>query len=135
MIEQIISYIIITTIYAFSLVMNKSLRGTFIKIYAREGEPVLMLSLLKCSTHSLTVLTFTVWSPLNFSKHWWVGVIFSTLRNSMAQFSSYIFPCQTPVCQTASLLQLVTWQQNGMEYLWEDSATNALPLSTPSAPI
>mgnify|MGYP001852689430 CR=1 FL=1 len=75
---------IITTIsYIFSPVMNKSLHATITKICTSGGDPLLLLPLLECITHHLTVLTFTVWSLQTFSKCWWmlIGAIFSTWRN------------------------------------------------------
>ena len=83
--------------------------------------------LLKYTTHHLTVLTFTVWSPWTFSKHWWVsmGAIFSTSRNWVPHL--YALECQTPFCQTAPLLPSVTWQQHVIEYWWEGSTSTAIP--------
>ena len=80
MIEQILSYkilffSILTNIsYAFLPVMNKSLHVVLIKICTSKCAPLSLLSLLKCTTYCLTVLTFTVWSPEMFSKHQWMSV-------------------------------------------------------------
>ena len=43
--------------------------------------------LQKCTTHCLTVLTSTVWSPLMPRKHLWMlmGAIFSTWKNSVTE--------------------------------------------------
>ena len=50
-------------------VMNKILNAKFVKICASGGDPLSQLSLQKCTTHHLTVLRSTVWSPEMFSKH------------------------------------------------------------------
>ena len=84
MIKQILSYkalffIIVTAIsYAFSPTMNKSLHAVLIKICTNRGDPLLLSPLMKHTTHCLTVLTSTLWSPLMFSKHHWMsmGAIF-----------------------------------------------------------
>ena len=58
-----------TTIsYAFLPVMNRNLHATLIKICTCGDDPLSLL-LLKCTTHHLTVLTSTGWSPEAFSKH------------------------------------------------------------------
>jgi len=47
-------------------------------------------------------------------------------------FASYTVPCQTPFCQTATLLPSVLQQQNVMEYWWEGSASAAIPPASAS---
>ena len=47
-------------------------------------------------------------------------------------FASYVLPRQTPFCQAAPLLPSVTWQQRGMEYWWEGSASAAVPPTSTS---
>ena len=42
-------------------------------------------------------------------------------------FASYALPRQTLLFHTAPLLLSVTWQQNVMEYWWEDSACTVMP--------
>ena len=77
---------IVTTInYAFSPAMNYSLHAALLTICTSGGNPLLLSSVMKCTTHCLTALTFTVWSLYTFSKCWWmsVGAIFSTWRNSV----------------------------------------------------
>jgi len=49
--------------YAFLPMMNKSLHATLIKICTSRGD-LLLLSLLKCTTCCITVLTLTIW-PLH----------------------------------------------------------------------
>jgi len=46
--------------------------------------------------------------------------------------SLYMLPCQTPFCWIAPLLPSVTWQQNRMEYCWEDSTSAAIPSTSAS---
>ena len=64
------------------LMVNKSLCTVLINICTNRGDPVLLLSLLKCTTHCLTVLTSTAWSPSVLSKCQWmsIGAILSTRR-------------------------------------------------------
>ena len=89
LIEQILSYErlffnpVTTISYAFSAAMNKSLHAILIKICTSWGDP--LSPLLKHSTHCLTVLTATVWSPSKFSNCQWMSTdtIFSPLRDSM----------------------------------------------------
>jgi len=70
--------------------MKKSLRDPVLKICTSGDEPLLMLPLLKCTTHNLIVLTSTIGSPLVFSKCQWmaIGATFSTRRNSVPHFGS-----------------------------------------------
>jgi len=90
LIEHILHYkilcfnIVITFSSAFSSVMNKSLHAELMNICTRRGDPLLLSLLLKHTTHCLTVLTSTLWSPSMFSKHQWmsVGAFSSIWRNS-----------------------------------------------------
>jgi len=84
--------------YAFSPMMNRSLHAILVTICASWVDPLPLSPLLKCITHCLTMLTFTVWSPEMFSKHQWMpmGAILSTRRNSMTHISLPTFPFQTP---------------------------------------
>ena len=41
-------------------------------------------------------------------------------------FASSALPCQTPFCQSATLLPSVTWQQNVTGYWWEGSTSAAI---------
>ena len=45
--------------------MNKSLHAMLAKICTSRGDPLSQSPLLKRNTHRLTVLTATVWSPVN----------------------------------------------------------------------
>ena len=47
-------------------------------------------------------------------------------------FASFTVPCQTPFCQTASLLPSVAQQQSVMEYWWECLDASVLPTSSAS---
>jgi len=52
-------------------------------------------------------------------------------RIQLHAFASYALPCQTALCQTASLLPSVAWQQNVREYWQEVSTFTAIaPMST-----
>jgi len=92
--KQIFSYKtlffnVVTTISSVFLpAMIKSLCATLVKIYASGGDPLSLTPLLKCTTHCLTALTSTTWSPRTSCKHQWmsVGAIFSTQRNSITHF-------------------------------------------------
>lgn len=51
------------------------------KICTSRGDPLPLLPPLKCTTHCLTALTPTVWSPQTFSKRQMaVGAIFSAME-------------------------------------------------------
>ena len=91
LIEQILSYrallfSIVTTIsYAFLPVMHRNLHVALVTIDPSKGDPLSLLSLLKCTTHHLTVFTFSIWSSYTFrsvNACQWVP-FFSTWRNSM----------------------------------------------------
>ena len=112
----------ITTSYTCLPVMNKSLRAVLIKICTSRDDPHSLLPLLKCTTHCLTVLTPTIWSPSVFSKRWWmsVGAIFSSWRNSV-----------TRLCFIHSFIS-VAWQQNVREYCWESLTSTAIPPTSAS---
>ena len=62
MVITIISYTSLTA-------LNKSLHAMFLKICINRGDLLLLSPLLKQTTHSLTVLSFIVWSSQTFSKH------------------------------------------------------------------
>ena len=47
-------------------------------------------------------------------------------------FASYTLPCPMPFCQTVYLPLSVTWQQNIMEYWWEDLTSTAIPPTSAS---
>ena len=86
---------------------------------------------LKHTTHSLTVLTATVWSPEMFSKHQWMSVcaIFSTKRNSVLEFCLI----HTTMSEaSAPLLPSVSWQQNITGYWQEGSTCAAIPAMSTS---
>jgi len=104
---------IVTTIcYTFSQARNKSLHAMLMRICACEGEALSLLSVLKCTTHCLTVLTSTVWSLQMFSKCQWMSVLPFILHGGIQWhiFSSSIFPYQMPFCQTVICCYL--WHSN-----------------------
>jgi len=88
-----------------------------------------LLSLLKCTPYHLTVLTFTVWSPLTFSKCQWMsmGAIFSTWRNSMTHLCLIHTSMSDTILSDCPLLPSVTLQQNITGYWWKDSTSSAIP--------
>jgi len=90
---------------------------------------MLVSSLLKCT--SLTGLTSNVWSPKSTDECHWV-LFFPHGGIQSHTFASHTFPCQIPLCQTASLLPPVTWQQNTMEYWWEGSTSTTIPPTSAS---
>ena len=98
----------------FLPVMNKSLCAALIKICTCGSEP--QLQQLKHTTHLLTVLTSTAWSPQMFNKHWWmpVGTIFSTWRNSISPlWFTWTSTSETTVSDCPSLPS-VAHHQNGI---------------------
>jgi len=117
----------ITTISCVFLpAVKKRLHSTVIIICTSGGDPLLLSPLLKNTTHCLTVLTFTVWSP-QMSKN--VNGCNSFLHGGIQchTFASPTLPRQTSLCQIAPLLPSVTQQQHGMENWWEGSASTAIP--------
>jgi len=79
----------VTTIScAFSPAMNKSLHAVLVEVCTSWGDPWPLSPLLKCTTHRLSVLTSTVWSPGMLSKHWWMSLGFSTWRNLIPSLCS-----------------------------------------------
>jgi len=115
-----------TMSYAFLPPVNKGLRAALVNICTSGTDPLSLSPLLKCTTHCLTVLMATVWSPEMFSKYQrcqWVpfpphgGIQWHI-------FVTYPLPCQTPFYQTAPLLPSFTKQQHRTEY-WRDGSTSA----------
>ena len=47
-------------------------------------------------------------------------------------FASYALPCQSPFCQTASLLPSITRQQLVMGYWWKSSSSTSTPPASTS---
>ena len=74
----------------------------------------------KCTTHHLTVLTSTVWSPETFSKYQWMSVsaIFSAWRNSVSHLC-FIYPSVSDTilttCPFATIGRMAT-TCNGIVY-------------------
>lgn len=69
MIEQILSYrtlffnAVTVISNVFMPVINKSLNAALVKIGMNGDDPLLLLPILKHTTHHVTVLPSTVWSP------------------------------------------------------------------------
>ena len=99
-----------------------------VKICTSRGDS---LSLLKCITHHLAVLTSIAWSPLTFSKSQWVQIFLHGGTHWYTIVSS-VLPCQMPFCQTAPLLPSVMQQQHATECMWEGSAPTAIPATSAS---
>ena len=118
MIEKILSYktllsnIVTTSENAFSLVMNRSLHATLIKICTSGDDP--LSQLMKCTTTTTSLCSH----PL-FGLHPARGGI------QFHPFISSSLPCQMPFCQTAPLLPSVKQQQNVMGHWWEGSTSTA----------
>jgi len=94
----------VTTIScAFFVSDEQELHAAHIKICTSGSDPQLLSSLLKCTTHRLTVLTPTVRSPKNFSKHWWMSVdaFLSTWRDSVIHLCFILTFTSDATCQTA----------------------------------
>ena len=109
----------------FSSAMSKNLHVALIKICISRGDPLSLL--LKCTTHHLTVFTYTVWSLETFSKcqRVLVGTIFSTCRKPTSHL--YTLRCHVPFCHIVPLLPSVMQQLNIMGYWWDDSTSTAIP--------
>ena len=123
--------------------MNKSLHVLLIKIYMANWN-------MACISHHYPRCWNT--PPTAHCAHIHCSVSISVQQASMNvsgchsvfphggtqwhTFASFTFPCQTPFCQTASLLPSVTWQQNVMGYWWEGSSSTAIPpMSTSDAAV
>ena len=84
--------------------MNKSLHAILITICTSRGDPLLLLPLLKCTTHRLTV-----WHPLfGLQKHsgsanecQWLP-LFLHGGIQVHTFTPYVIPCQVPFCHMAT---------------------------------
>ena len=85
---------------AFLPEMNKSLHATLRKICTSKDVPLSLSPLLKSTMHHPTVLTFNVWSPKTFSKHWLIlmGAIFCAWRNSIP------YLCFICICMSDAIL-------------------------------
>ena len=112
---------IITAVnYACFPSMNRSLHAMLIKICTNRGDPVLQLAVLKCTTHSLTVLTSTSWSPETVSNHWWMsmGAVFSTWRNSVTHLCFLYISTSGAIVSDCPSAVIRHTQQNVTEYWW-----------------
>ena len=65
------------------------------------------------------------WTP-NIDTECLMSAIFSHGEIKQHSSTSSALPCQMPICQTALLLPSVIWQQNVMEYWWEQSTSTAI---------
>jgi len=110
--------------------------GCSMHSHLEHGLSFMSLSpLLKCTTHSRTVLSAPVCSSSMFSKCWWMsmdGYLFPHGGIQWHTFASYVLVCQTPLCQTAPLLPSVTQQQNVTGCQWEGSTSTAIPSTSTS---
>ena len=133
MIAQIVSYktiffnVVSTINDSFLPAINKSQYVMLIKICTSWCD-----SLLKSSTHHLTVLTPAIWSPKMFSKCQGMSVVaifFSAERNSLTHLCFICTSMSKSFCQTAPLLPSIAWQQdvtNLTQYGWMNpSGVNA----------
>ena len=87
----------------------------------------------KCTTHCLTVLKSTIWSPLTFTKHWWMsmGTIFSTWRKVI--YLCFIHSSMSDTilsdCTSVAICHRAT---NVTEHWWEGSTSPAIPPTSTS---
>jgi len=109
--------------------MNKGLCAMLTKIFTSQGDPLLLLSLLKLTIHHLNALS-AVQFPSAFTKHQRMSMctIFSARRNSVTSSLHMHFHVRRHFVRLPS----VKWQQNVMEYWWEDSTSTAIPPSSAS---
>ena len=114
--------------YAFSTVMNKSLRAVLGKTCTSRGDhrrvstAEMHHSLPRCvhvhclgSINTQQVL-MNVWIPFFLR-----GII------QCHTFASSALPCQTPFCQTAPLPPSAAQQQNVTQDWWEGSTSTVIP--------
>jgi len=83
---------------------------------------------LKCTTHCLTVIPSTVWSPEMFSKHWWMSV--RAIFFHMEEFDDtpllhMHFHVRLPLCFNLS-------HGNKTEYQQDGSTSTAIPPTSTS---
>ena len=113
-----------TTSDAFTPMMNKSLHAVTLKFCIRGADPLFY------STHCLTVFTSTVFVSISIQQVLNVnGCHFFHIEEFNFSMLRTYFHVNMPFCQTAPLLPSVAWQKNAMEYLWECSASTAIPSS------
>ena len=132
--EQILSYkmlffnIVTTISYEFLQAKNKSLHAMLVlKMCPSGGDPILLLPLLKRTTHCHPLFGLHKWSHV-FSKCWWtsVGDIFSPWRNSVTHLC---FKCMSMSdgissdCLSAAICHTAT----------ECSISTTIPLSATEA--
>ena len=98
-----------TMSYGLSPAMSKSLHTEFVQICTINGDSLLLLPLLKCTTHHIIVLTVTVWPPSTFSKSVNVsGCHFFHMKKFMDTPSLHThFRVRSHFVKTASLLPTV----------------------------
>jgi len=135
LIEQILSYktlffnIVITTSYAFSLVMNKSLHATLVKICTSRGDhchchqywntPPRSHRAHTCCSVSINIQQASV----NVNRCWFCMEEFHDTPMLHMHFHVRCHSVITP------LLPSVTQPRNVMGYQWEGSASTAMPPS------
>ena len=89
----------------------------------------MVVSLLKHSTHNITVLTSTVWCLSVLSKHRWIstGTIFPIVRKSVTHLwfiCTFISDAILSDCPSAAICHTTTTCN---EYWWEGSDSTAVP--------
>ena len=128
MIEYILSYKTlffnrVTTISCMFLpVMNKSLHAALVKNLPQWRWALLLSSLLKRTTHLLTVLTSTAGSPSLFSGCPWMsmGALLSTWRNSIPYLWSICTSMSDAVvshCPSAAMFKKKHWAKISAPFL------------------
>ena len=116
--------------------MNKSLHAVLVKICTSRGDPLSLLSLLRCSTHHLTLLTSTLWSLQTFSKHHYMvmSAIFCIWKNSLSHLcfilismsNANLSDCPSgAICCTATKCNRILM---GRFHLYCHTTNNHLPL-------
>ena len=114
-------------------VMNKSPHAALVKACTTEGDPLLLLPLLKHTTHCLTVLHLHHRSATINECQWAPLLLHEAIQ--WHTFASYTPPHQTPRRHAAPLLPSVTWQQHVTEYCQEGSISTAIPPTTVSGTV
>lgn len=96
----------ITVSCAFPPATNKSLHAMLLKVYPSEGEPLSLFPQLKHTTHPLTGLTSTVWSPpTTIEEGQWVHFSHMEEFNSICTSMSGAIASNSP---SAAICHMVT---------------------------
>jgi len=143
LIEQILSYkilffnIVTTISYKFLRAMNKSLHAVLVKSCTAVQNMACLSQHHHCwnappTTSLCSHPLFGLYKRSASLNECQRVQFFPHGEFQRHSFASYTLPCPISLCQTVYPPLSVTWQQNIMEYWWEDLTSTAIPPTSAS---